>query len=125
MSERSTERSSERGEEAFVERAKALLEQSEAALAPEVGARLAQMRRRAVAASETRGMHFVLQPLVPAGAMAATLSAVVAFWLLATAPLPSIYEDESQQLAAEDMELLEDLEFVAWMVVEEGELDAG
>ncbi|MEE9254399.1 MAG: hypothetical protein V3U43_05665 [Pseudomonadales bacterium] len=116
---------SERSDEAFVERARALLDESEASLTPDVTARLTQMRREAVALSEARGSYSLLQPLMPAGAMAATLSAVVAFWLLATTPLPSIYEDESQQLAAEDMELLEDLEFVAWMIVEESEFDAG
>ena len=119
---------SERNDEAFVERAKALLDESEASLSPEVNARLVQMRREAVMLAESldaRGAFSVLRPLVPAGALTATLSAVMAFWLLAAAPLPSIYEDEAQQLAAEEMELLEDLEFVAWMIVEEGEFAAG
>ena len=119
---------SERDDDAFVERTKALLDESEATLTPEVNARLQQMRRDAVRLAEsldTRGTFSVLRPFVPAGAMTATMSAVVAFWLLAAAPLPSIYEDEAQQLAAEEMDLLEDLEFVAWMIVEEGEFDAG
>ncbi|MFT5212275.1 MAG: hypothetical protein ACI9CE_004017 [Flavobacterium sp.] len=36
-------------------------------------------------------------------------------------PLPSIYEDPIQQAAAEEMELLNDLEFVAWLLLEEVE----
>lgn len=117
-----------RDDDAFVTRSKALLDESEATLTPEVNARLVQMRREAVRLAESldgQGTFSAFRPLVPAGAMTATLSAVVALWLLAAAPLPSIYEDESQQLAAEEMELLEDLEFVAWMIVEEGEFDAG
>lgn len=114
---------SERSDNAFAERAKELLDASEDSLSPEVRARLAQMRREAVMLAESKAPFSLLESLVPAGALAATLSAVVAFWLFATAPLPSIYEDEAQQLAAEDMELLEDLEFVAWMIMEEGEFD--
>ena len=109
-----------RDDDGFVARTKALLDESEATLTPEVNQRLVQMRREAVRLAESldrQGTFSAFRPLVPAGAMTATLSAVVAFWLLAAAPLPSIYEDESQQLAAEEMELLEDLEFVAWMIV--------
>ena len=36
-------------------------------------------------------------------------------------PLPVIYEDPVQQAAASEMELMDDLDFVAWLLLQEGE----
>ena len=57
---------------------------------------------------------------VPAGAMAAGILAVGIYQNQAQLPLPAIYQDPVQQSAAENMELLENLEFAAWLVLKEG-----
>jgi predicted PP-loop superfamily ATPase len=55
------------------------------------------------------------------GAIAATVLFAMNISLESVEPLPSIYEDPIQQAAAEEIELLNDLEFVAWLLLEEVE----
>ena len=42
-----------------------------------------------------------------------------------TPPLPEIYADPIQQASAENIELLDDLEFFAWLLLEESSLKDG
>jgi len=55
------------------------------------------------------------------GAVVASVCLVVLVFYQPNAPLPGIYEDPIQQAVAEEIELLNDLEFVAWLIIEEGE----
>lgn len=57
-----------------------------------------------------------------AGALAASLAVGVIYFDTQQVPtLPAIYEDPLQQAAAEEMELMDDLEFYAWLVLQEDE----
>jgi hypothetical protein len=93
------------------------------AVTPDVDQRLRAARHNAVTAATPRTIRMPTVWL-PVGALAATLFAVVllrpSLDLDATPPL----DDEVQLAAAENLELLENLEFAAWMVESEGP-DAG
>ena len=97
-------------------RAAALLDEHADALDGPTRARLHQARNRALAGVSP--VRRVL-PWAGAGAVAAGIFAVTLLVTQATPPLPAIYEDPLQQAAAEDMELMDDLEFMAWLVLEE------
>lgn len=84
-------------------------------LPPDVVTRLAAGRRKAVATVANRPLY-VPRPWLPVGALAATLVAVVLLrpaidMETMTPPL----EDDVQLAAAADLDLLENLEFAAWM----------
>ena len=49
------------------------------------------------------------------------MALVAVFVVREPAGLPGIYEDPMQQAGAEEMELMDDLDFMAWLVLEEGE----
>jgi len=87
-------------------------------LPTEVAERLATARRRAIAEVSGRdaGLHHVPpRRWVPVGALAATLLAVV--MLRQAGEVPALPLDDDVQLAAvENLELLENLEFAAWMI---------
>ena len=79
--------------------------------------RLATARRRALAEALARQPARLRAPgrWLPVGALAATLLAVVL--LQRSAPVPALpLEDEVQLAAVENLELLENLDFAAWMV---------
>ncbi len=57
------------------------------------------------------------------GALTASFAVALVYFDQSPPPLPAIYEDPLQQAAAEDMELMDDLEFMAWLVLEEGDND--
>ena len=95
---------------------------------PSVAARLAAMRREAVAIAEDGSREsswlqhlFAPRALVAAGAV---LSLVIAAWVVLrptddSLPLPLLTEPEIA--VVQDLELLEELEFLAWL--EEEEID--
>jgi hypothetical protein len=83
-------------------------------LSPEVVARLAAGRRRAVAAVAKRPLY-VPRPWLPVGALAATLLAVVLLRPAMDMDATPLLEDDVQLAAAADLDLLENLEFAAWM----------
>jgi Protein of unknown function (DUF3619) len=107
----------------LVLRARQALDQQVADLDEDVGLRLATARRKAVAEMD-RPAVLIRNPWVPVAA-AATLMLAVGIWSMRTAPpaLP-VYKGEDAQMAAQNMELLSEMEFVAWLVEEE-ELNAG
>jgi len=103
------------GTAAFVTAARRMLDAGDGALDPLVVARLGAIRRAAVATMEPSSAK-VFARWVPASAAACTLLAAGLFaWSVKIPALP-VFDDELAQLAAEDMELLDDIEFVAWMV---------
>ena len=86
------------------------------------GATLSRLHRmRSDAVSERR--RPVIWPWwTGAGATAAGLAVVAVYFNVAEPePLPVIYEDPVQQAAASEMELMDDLDFVAWLVLQETE----
>ena len=99
---------------AFLEKAKQVLD--DAALAPDIVARLGAARRRAVAIADAQSVTPRVPPRwVPAGALATTVLAVgVAMVAMDTRELPAV-DDARALVAAQDVELLDDLEFLAWL----------
>jgi hypothetical protein len=84
-------------------------------LPPDVAARLAAGRRKAVAAVPDKPLY-VPAAWLPVSALAATLLAVVL--LRPTTDMDGVaplLEDEAQVAAVENLDLLENLEFAAWM----------
>jgi hypothetical protein len=109
-------------DEAFVERVRERLHRTVdvQSLPPDVIARLAASRRAAVAAVPERPVY-VPPTWLPVGAMAATLVAAV---LLRPAMdgdgVTPLLDDDIQLAAAENLDLLENLEFAAWMDESDG-----
>ncbi len=104
---------------AFTERVRSALDA--AGVPDDVVDRLGAARRQAVAIADARARIVPLPSRwLPMGAMAATVLAAV---LLRGPPnIPAVPFDDDLQLAAvDDLDLLENLEFAAWMV----ESDAG
>lgn len=114
---------STREPEAFEDRLqKALRAETEAPLAPEVAGRLAGIRRQAAltAGNADRMLRLPRRRWLLWGGMttaAAGLLLAVAVSRQAPAPLP-VFEEQAFA-AAEDLELLEELEFLAWLEMEE------
>ena len=108
-------------EENLVSLAKQVLD--EQVLDADISERLSMARRAAVAEMDRPSLS--LQNRWLQGAVAATLVVSVGLWSLRT-PLPvlPIYNGEDAQMAAENMDLLADMEFVAWLAEEE-EMNAG
>jgi len=79
--------------------------------------RLATARRRALAEAGAGRRARLRAPgrWLPVGALAATLLAVVLLEHSAPVPAPPL-EDDVQLAAVENLELLENLDFAAWMV---------
>jgi hypothetical protein len=100
----------------FNSRAKELLDESIDNLDGETQRRLKQARLSALEVTRPTTNWLVW---APASAVAAGLMAVVIYLNQAQPPLPPIFQDPVQQTVAENMELLDDLEFVAWLVLEE------
>ncbi|MBT4160992.1 MAG: hypothetical protein HOC70_14855 [Gammaproteobacteria bacterium] len=104
--------------QAFEEKAKRLLDESVEYMDGPTAAKLHQARSRAL---ESRSRSFRWQTWSGAGALAASVALVAVFVVREPAGLPVIYEDPMQQAVAEEMELMDDLDFMAWLVLEEGE----
>jgi len=98
----------------FVAQAKRVLD--EAALSPEILARLSAARRLAVAKADARVATPRVPPRwIPAGALATTVLAVgIATVAMDARQLPA-FDDARALAAAQDVELLDDLEFLAWL----------
>ena len=106
----------------FVIRIKEILDEESASLDAETQSRLTQARMKAIArlgATESTEQKTAWFGWVPVSAMAAGLLAVGIYQNQVKHPLPAIYQDPVQQTAAENMELLENLEFTAWLVLKE------
>lgn len=99
-----------------VARVRAALDASVGNLDAEVIERLAAARRLAVnGMPRARSAPARWQPAL---AMAATLSMTFVLWSqIALPPLPLV-DDPLETVVAQEMELLEDLEFAAWMLAE-------
>ncbi len=112
-------------EETFLERAREALEAER--LDDEIVERLAAARRSALDGLEPGQPLTPQHPLwsfwAPVGAFAVVVIAVALTLSSPDIPEFPYYESELQAAAADELELLEDLEFVAWMLVEEP--DAG
>ncbi len=111
---------------AFEKRAREVLRAAELDLGPEVNERLVAMRRAAVQEFETRSGGQLQAPWFW-GSAAATLVTVLALGLFLYPGNSEVWMfddfNEAQLAAAQDMELLEELEFLAWM--EEEAVNAG
>ena len=81
----------------------------------ETRSKLHQARTKAVA--HNPGARYGLW--LGAGAVAASLTVAVLVADQEPPPLPDIYADPTQQAAAENLELMDDLEFIAWLVLQE------
>ncbi|MFT7218679.1 MAG: hypothetical protein ACI8Z1_000290 [Candidatus Azotimanducaceae bacterium] len=81
--------------------------------------KLHRLRFKAVANQLGHKIWFPLRACLGAGALAASIAVAVLFIDRQPSPLPAIYGDPSQQAAAENLELMDDLEFIAWLVLEE------
>ena len=111
-------------EDKFVDDAARVLREAEHGLDPEVLARLGAMRRRAVALVD-HPAPTAIGAWAPTSAVAATILAVGIAFTNVQGPSPTVFDNEFEQLAAQDMELLEDLEFLAWMELEAKQSNAG
>ncbi len=110
---------------AFEKRARDLLRAAEQDVSPEVNQRLGEMRRAAVQELEDRSNRRQTSGIwLPAGASAVVVLALGIFLYPGNEIVPMIDNlDETQLAAAQDMELLGELEFIAWL--EEEESNAG
>lgn len=98
------------------------LERQNEALDAEVSMRLADVRRDAVAQLRDpapASMVLAFGNWIPLGAMATTLLAVGLLVAQAQLDVLPRFDSETQALVASELELLEELEFVAWMLDEE------
>lgn len=101
----------------FVKRVRGVLDAE--ALTPAIAERLRAVRRGAVAAMSIRPVY-VPKRWLPVGALAATLLAVVMLRPSIDPGATLVLDDEVQLAAAADIDLLENLEFAAWMVESDG-----
>jgi hypothetical protein len=103
-------------DDAFSSEARRLLDESTEHMDAATLSRLHQVRNRALATPRSRSVPWY--GWASGGAVAA--SVLVALILFDTPqPSPVFYDDQSQQAAAENIELLEDMEFMAWMLLQE------
>lgn len=103
--------SRQRSDDEFLAQVRGVL--NEQTLAPELAGRLAAARHRAIAAIDPPVPRAPSQ-WVPAGALATTLLTVAIGFALNNNIAPPL-DDEQQFATVEDMDLLMDLEFVAWL----------
>jgi hypothetical protein len=107
-------------ERAFAQRAREALDAQ--GVPDDVAARLRQARQAAVASVDARPRWAgITRTLAPAGGLAAGALIALVFLRGGPAALPDM--DERELAAAAEMELLDDMEFVAWLI--ETEDDAG
>jgi len=116
-------------EEAFNNKAKDLLDEHVDKLDAATLSKLHQARNLAVesasnSASTSAGKKLpAYSGWAGAGAMAASVIVGVVYFNQQPPPLPAIYADPVQQAAAEEIELMDDLDFVAWLVLQEDDLN--
>ena len=107
--------------EVFEKKASQLLDESVAHIDGPTASKLHQARSRAL---EAKPRPFAWQAWSGAGAVAASVALVAIFVGREPASMPVIYEDPVQQAVAEELELMDDLDFMAWLVLEESEANA-
>jgi len=112
-------------EEAFNKKAKDLLDEHVDKLDAATLSKLHQARNQAVeSVSQRAGKKLpAYSGWAGAGAMAASLMVGVVYFNQQPPPLPAIYADPIQQAAAEEIELMDDLDFVAWLVLQEDDVN--
>ena len=106
-------------DDAFVARVRDVLDAGDATLDDRVQAQLATARRVAVQELDTRRPSDVGR-WIPASAAACMLIAVGMFTWSVRLPTLPVYDDVEAADAARDLDLLDDIEFVAWMVERDG-----
>lgn len=102
----------------MIEGIKHALDQKSEQLDPDIQAKLLQMRRQAMAQANNKpAMH---KPLLwaPAGGMVAALFAVM-LWYEPAVQHPSELDDFELLTSDTELEMLDDMEFVAWLMLEE------
>ena len=103
----------------FERKAAELLDESVAGLDANIASRLHQARSVAL---ESRPVWLQWTAWTGAGALAAGLASV--FLLMDMRPvetgIPTLYEDAVQQATAESLELMDELDFLAWLAMQEG-----
>jgi len=115
--------------QAIAERARQLFNESVQGLDGETRSKLAQARAKAVAAAGSRRRFWFPAPssLVPLGGVAAAALAVALIWQNpATAPVSmeaTVLIDLDILTEGENLDLLEDLDFYAWLLEQEELLD--
>jgi len=111
-----------KNEQDFIIAVKDQLHQRETDLPNEVSARLRAARQAAVAEVDASAQKRVgwLQPgwMLPASGVAVAILALVLFLPSANGKLPVL--EESEMLAATEMEMLNDIELLAWIIEEDG-----
>lgn len=100
----------------FSTRTKILLDESTESLDAATRSRLRQARNRALEGLDHENSWSMW---IPAGALATSVLMVGFYMYQLPPPLPMIYQDPIQQATAENMDLLDDLDFMAWLVLEE------
>ena len=100
-----------RSDDEFLAQVRGVL--NEQTLAPDLAGRLAAARRRAVASVDSPIPRAPSQ-WIPVGALATTLLTVGIGFALNNNIAPPL-DDEQQLATVEDIDLLMDLEFVAWL----------
>lgn len=125
MTDDRTDRTADAGERAFAARAREVLDAN--AVPEDVAARLRDARRAAIESIDERPRwQTAARVLAPAGGLAA--GALVALVFLRGGPAILPDADERELAAMAEMELLDDMEFVAWLVENDergGDDDAG
>ncbi len=100
------------GDDEFVSRVRDALDAQP--LAPEIVGRLAAARRRAVASVDAP-IPRAPATWIPVGALASTLLIVGLFSASIDRNSAPPFPDDTQLAVAQDLDLLDDLEFVAWL----------
>ena len=108
---------------AFNHKAKGLLDDHVDGLDAATLSKLHQARNEALALAGKPISFAAYSGWLGVGAMAASLVVGVVYFNQLPPPLPAIYEDPVQQAAAQEIELMDDLDFVAWLVLEEDDLN--
>jgi hypothetical protein len=112
MSDRNFER-----EQELAQRARELFADSVAGLDGRTRSRLARSRADAVEAAVRGRSWFTPWQLVPAGGVAAAVLAIAIFWSNPQVPVaPTALTDLDILLEGEELQLLEELEFYAWLL---------
>ncbi len=110
--------SEENSRTAFEQRSKALFDESVAELDGSIRSRLTQARHAALEGADTQRRYRVWLPLAGLATAAAVTAFVVVPGLRQQRTLPTSTasaDDMTLLLNSEDLELLEDMEFYAWL----------
>ena len=103
----------------FLENARQSLDQSVEDLEPETLDKLNQIRRDAINDTVAKPRRLSSAWWVPAGSIA-TAAIVAAVWLNSPEPASHLAVNDMELLTSEDdLEMMEDIEFVAWLMEQE------